>query len=59
LPSHHHPAIDPYAAENPAEFFAVVTELFFLDPQRLQTHYPAVYDEMRRFYRQDPLARSE
>jgi len=27
---HHHPiAIDPYAAENPAEFFAVVTETFF------------------------------
>ena len=59
LECHRHPAIDPYAAESPAEFFAVVTEVFFQDPRRLHAHYPAVYDEMRRFYRQDPLARPE
>lgn len=49
--------IDSYAAESPAEFFAVLTELFFEVPQLLQTEYPAVYAQMRAFYRQDPLTR--
>jgi Mlc titration factor MtfA (ptsG expression regulator) len=49
--------IDRYATTNPAEFFAVVTELFFEDPINLQTPYPAIYDELRRFYRQDPVNR--
>lgn len=50
-------AIDPYALTSPAEFFAVVTELFFEAPQRLQHPYPAIYDELRRFYLQDPIRR--
>jgi Mlc titration factor MtfA (ptsG expression regulator) len=50
-------AINPYAATSPAEFFAVMTELFFEAPHRLQQHYPALYGELRRFYRQDPLKR--
>ena len=55
---HHHPtAIDPYAAENPAEFFAVVTETFFEAPRRLWDTYPDVYEMFKQFYRQDPLAR--
>jgi Mlc titration factor MtfA (ptsG expression regulator) len=54
---HHAAGIDPYATTNPAEFFAVVTELFFEEPQRLQQAYPAIYDELRRFYLQDPLTR--
>jgi len=49
--------IDPYAGTSPAEFFAVMTELFFEAPERLQRHYPALYDELRRFYRQHPLGR--
>ena len=55
LRQHRHTAIDPYAGESPAEFFAVVTEVFFEAPARLRHAYPAVYDEMRAFYRQDPL----
>ena len=57
----HHPAtgIDSYATTSPAEFFAVMTELFFEDPGLLQKNYPAVYDEMCRFYRQDPVIRME
>ena len=51
------PAIDPYAAENPAEFFAVMTEYFFAAPDILAGSYPDVYVLMRQFYRQDPLAR--
>ena len=49
--------IDPYAAENPAEFFAVVSEAFFITPRSVQQSYPAVYRQLALFYRQDPLAR--
>lgn len=51
--------IDPYAAESPAEFFAVVTEYFFEWPQALNAAYPAVYAQLRRYFRQDPLQRQE
>ncbi|MCL4681684.1 MAG: zinc-dependent peptidase [Rhodocyclaceae bacterium] len=47
--------IDPYAAESPAEFFAVTSEVFFEAPEVLRAEYPAVYDQLRQFYRQDPL----
>lgn len=49
--------IDPYAAESPAEFFAVLTEYFFEWPQALDAAYPAVYQQLRRYFRQDPLHR--
>ncbi len=51
-----HTALDPYATENPAEFFAVMCEAFFESPALLQHAYPAVYEQLRRFFRQDPLA---
>jgi Mlc titration factor MtfA (ptsG expression regulator) len=50
-------AIDPYAAENPAEFFAVTSEYFFSAPDLLHQAYPQVYQQLVLFYRQDPLAR--
>jgi len=49
--------IDPYAAENPAEFFAVTSEYFFSAPDLLVNRYPQVYAQLSRFYRQEPLAR--
>ncbi|MGK9067094.1 M90 family metallopeptidase [Stutzerimonas chloritidismutans] len=49
--------IDPYAAENPAEFFAVTSEYFFSAPDVLQPALPQVYEQLAAFYRQDPLAR--
>ena len=49
--------IDPYAAESPGEFFAVASEAFFETPELLAPAYPAVHEQLRRFYRQDPLAR--
>jgi len=52
-------AIDEYAAEDPAEFFAVVSETFFEAPFEVRTLYPAVYEQLRLFYRQDPAARIE
>lgn len=46
--------IDQYGATNPAEFFAVLTELFFERPAELGVRHPALYRELRAFYRQDP-----
>jgi len=51
------PLLDPYAAEEPAEFFAVLSEAFFEVPQDILATYPEVYDQLRRFYRQDPARR--
>jgi hypothetical protein len=49
--------IDPYASENPAEFFAVLSEAFFTQPQAARSAYPELYDQLALFYRQDPAAR--
>lgn len=46
--------IDPYAATDPAEFFAVTTELFFERPAALADARPALYEQLRRCYRVDP-----
>jgi hypothetical protein len=50
-------ALDPYAAENPGEFFAVISEAFFETPDRVAETWPAVYEQLSAFYRQDPLIR--
>ncbi|MCC7113688.1 MAG: zinc-dependent peptidase [Burkholderiales bacterium] len=50
--------IDPYAAESPGEFFAVLTEVFFAAPDVLAGAYPDVYRRFVEFYRQDPLRRA-
>ncbi len=49
--------IDPYAVENPAEFFAVMSEAFFEIPHTLLREYPEVYRQLAAFFRQDPAAR--
>jgi hypothetical protein len=49
--------LDPYAAESPGEFFAVISEAFFETPDRVAETWPAVYEQLSAFYRQDPLAR--
>jgi len=49
--------MDPYAAESAAEFFAVASEAFFETPEQLAPAYPAAYEQLRLFYRQDPQAR--
>jgi len=54
---HHRTCIDPYGAENPAEFFAVVSEEFFMVPDCLHRDQPELYEQLQRFYRQDPLQR--
>lgn len=49
--------IDDYAATSPAEFFAVLSEVFFERPDILYAYYPRVYQQFTLFYRQDPLRR--
>ncbi|WP_376691444.1 M90 family metallopeptidase [Wenzhouxiangella sp. EGI_FJ10409] len=45
------PAIDPYAAESPAEYFAVTSEYFFDAPQWLERHESGVFRLLQAFYR--------
>ncbi|MDR1275428.1 MAG: zinc-dependent peptidase [Candidatus Accumulibacter sp.] len=45
---------DDYAATNPEEFFAVMSEAFFEAPKLLRGEFPALYALFARFYRQDP-----
>ncbi|PAV26164.1 hypothetical protein CF392_07235 [Tamilnaduibacter salinus] len=52
---HHEPWLDPYGATEPAEFFAVLTETFYQQPNHLKVHQPEVYAALRGFYRFDPL----
>jgi Mlc titration factor MtfA (ptsG expression regulator) len=48
--------LDPYAAKNPAEFFAVASEVFFVAPSQLIADYPDVYRLLSRYYRQETIA---
>jgi Mlc titration factor MtfA (ptsG expression regulator) len=48
--------IDAYAATEPAEFFAVVSEHFFEQPALLAGAHPGLYGELVQFYRTDPLS---
>lgn len=50
--------IDPYAASEEGEFFAVFSEAFFLLPAVVDREYPELYALLCRYYRQDPLSRS-
>jgi len=43
-----------YGAKDPAEFFAVVSEVFFEQPVQLQRNYPDVYEELAGFYQVEP-----
>lgn len=54
----HQTFLDPYAATNAAEFFAVATESFFERAAAMQRHHPRLYDALRGFYRQDPASHS-
>jgi Mlc titration factor MtfA (ptsG expression regulator) len=47
-----------YAATNPAEFFAVATEVFFEQSEALRLKHPAIYAELSRYYGLDPAAES-
>jgi hypothetical protein len=48
--------LDPYAAEDEAEFFAVASEAFFEAPQELARRHALLYGQLRAYYRLDPAA---
>lgn len=50
----HDTLLDPYGAENKAEFFAVATECFYEQPRELQQEHPDLYAILRDFYKVDP-----
>jgi len=47
--------MNKYGATNPAEFFAVVTETFFEKPRQMKKRHPELYDELRDYYKLDPV----
>ena len=47
--------IDHYGTTNPAEFFATATEAFFEKPRQLKKKRPELYEELRSYYKQDPV----
>lgn len=50
--------LDPYAATDEAEFFAVSSEAFFVHPLPLSRAMPQWYGLLADYYRQDPLGRT-
>ncbi|HEY5800682.1 MAG TPA: M90 family metallopeptidase, partial [Burkholderiaceae bacterium] len=46
---------DHYGATDPAEFFAVASEVFFERPRELAELHPALYRQLSGFYGLDPL----
>jgi Mlc titration factor MtfA (ptsG expression regulator) len=47
--------IDDYGATNPAEFFATLTEAFFEKSRALRKKHPELYQELKIFYKLDPV----
>ncbi|ABV86620.1 zinc-dependent peptidase [Shewanella pealeana] len=50
-----HSLFSYYGATNPAEFFAVVSEVFFEQPHDFIALHPALYRELSAFYQLDPV----
>ena len=44
--------IRAYGATNPAEFFSVISEYFFENPQMLKSKHPRIYDTLERVFNQ-------
>lgn len=45
---------DDYGASDPAEFFAVISEVFFEQPRRMAEEHPSLYQELANFYGLNP-----
>lgn len=48
--------LDPYGAQSPDEFFAVLSEAFFVAPQAMKKEQPAMYRLLSSYFLQDPAA---
>lgn len=51
--------LDPYAAADEAEFFAVCSEAFFEAAELLRDCHPALYGQLSSYYRLDPASWKE
>lgn len=49
--------LSKYGATNPAEFFAVSAEAFFEKPRQVRKKHPALYEQLKAYFNQDPAAR--
>ncbi len=45
--------IDPYALTNNSEFFAVVSEYFFSNPEKMSRNHPQLYNILKRIFKID------
>jgi Mlc titration factor MtfA (ptsG expression regulator) len=52
------PLLRDYGGQDPGEFFAVATEVFFTRPVELREAKPQLYEVLADFYRQDPAGRA-
>lgn len=46
---------DYYGASDPAEFFAVASEVFFEKSKQFCHEYPTLYQQLKQFYKVDPV----
>jgi len=53
----HHSDINPYGLKSEAEFFAVASEYFFENPDKMQRKHPELYAMLERVFHQDPQSR--
>ncbi len=56
LEYHRKTLLDEYGATDVAEFFAVATEFFFERPIQLAARHPALYGQLKLFFKQDPAS---
>lgn len=48
--------LSDYAITDPAEFFAVASEVFFEQAEALSQQHPALYEQLSRYYRLNLLS---
>lgn len=56
---HMNDVLRAYGATNPAEFFAVATEVFFDRPHKLKEKHPELYEQLKEYYKLDPESWNE
>jgi len=52
-----HSDINPYGLTDEGEFFAIVSEYFFDNPDKMKRKHPDLYAMLERVFHQDPQAR--
>ena len=52
-----HSDVNPYGLKNEAEFFAVASEYFFENPDKMKRKHPELYAMLERVFQQNPQAR--